>query len=385
MSRNGKVVVAMSGGVDSSVAAALLREGGYDCVGVLMRNGIEPPAPTAPADPGSGEGPACTARTCCSAADAVDARRVAARLGIPFYVVDFEREFESVIRYFTTEYHRGRTPNPCVMCNQHLKFGKLFAYADAVGAEFVATGHYARLDRTGPTPSLRRGVDAGKDQSYALFGVRRELLARMLLPVGGYHKPAIRELARTQGLVTADKPDSQEICFVPDDDYVGLLRRRDPQRVAPGDVLDMGGKVVGRHAGYQTVTVGQRKGLRIALGRPVFVVRTDPAANTITVGDRADLACGEAVVKRVNWLADVPSEAQSPHGFAATVQVRYNHDGAASRVRTEGRDTDVRVRFDPPEHAVTPGQAAVIYDGDRVIGGGWIESTVPAGKASCEV
>jgi tRNA-specific 2-thiouridylase len=369
MSRNGKVVVAMSGGVDSSVAAALLREQGFDPVGVLMRNGIEDAAPGR----GAGDGGACrtNAKTCCSASDAADARRVADRLGIPFYVLDFEREFGSIIDHFVAEYNRGRTPNPCVMCNQRLKFGKLFAYAEAVGAEFVATGHYARMDRSGPEPALHRGLDDSKDQSYALFGVRRRFLPRMLLPVGGFRKPEIRARAAEMGLAVADKPDSQDICFVPSNNYVDLLRARSPETVRPGEVVDTAGRVVGRHEGFQTVTVGQRKGLRIALGKPVYVVRTDPATNRIVVGERADLLCRSATVSKVNWLVDPPAVG-SP--LPVTAQVRYNHDGgpATLSVSAEGPET-VELAFDPPVAAVTPGQAAVFYDGDRVLGGGWID------------
>jgi tRNA-specific 2-thiouridylase len=350
MSRNGRVVVAMSGGVDSSVAAALLRDAGYECTGVLMRNGIEPV-------PGGNE------RTCCSTSDAEDARRVAARLGIRFYVLDFAREFEGIINYFVGEYNRGRTPNPCVMCNQHLKFGKLFAYADGIDAEFVATGHYARM----AAGALLRGVDRSKDQSYALFGVRRELLSRMLLPVGSYCKSEIRETARTLGLSTADKPDSQEICFVPDNDYAGVIRERTPEAVRPGDVIDSAGNVVGRHEGFQTVTIGQRKGLRIALGKPAYVTRIDPAANTVTLGDRNELLARRCTVERVNWLVDPPGAA-----FPAVVQIRYNHDGTPGTVRVASTGR-AEVEFDPPASSVTPGQAAVFYDGDRVLGGGWIE------------
>jgi tRNA-specific 2-thiouridylase len=364
MSRNGKVVVAMSGGVDSSVAAALLRDEGYECVGVLMRNGIEP-----------AEGPGCNARTCCSASDAADARRVADRLGIRFYVLDFEREFDAIINHFVAEYNRGRTPNPCVMCNQHLKFGKLFGYAQAVGAGFVATGHYARMDRTGPEPALLRGRDADKDQSYALFGVRRPLLERMLLPVGGYRKPEIRELARSLGLAVADKPDSQEICFVPSNNYMDVLRERTPDKVAPGEIRDVAGNVVGRHEGFQTATVGQRKGLRLALGRPVYVTSVDPATNTIVVGGREDLLADRVRVDRVNWLIDVPA---GP--VPVTAQIRYNHDGAAATLHPVGGD-GAELHFDPPVSAVAPGQAAVFYSGDRVLGGGWIDS---AGRMKAE-
>jgi len=358
MSRNGKAVVAMSGGVDSSVAAALLREQGYDCVGVLMRNGIE------------ASGPNCNTRTCCGASDAEDARRVADKLGIPFYVLDFEKEFGAIIDYFVGEYNRGRTPNPCVMCNQHLKFGKLFRYAEAVDAEFVATGHYAQVERLADGEvALRRGADRSKDQSYALFGVRRRLLGRMLLPIGDRCKPDIRAIARTLGLLTADKPDSQEICFVPSNNYVDLLKARSPQTLRPGDVLDTQGNRVGGHEGFQTVTIGQRKGLRIALGKPVYVVRTDPAANTITVGDREELLSRGCSVSRVNWLVDPPS---GPREISA--QIRYNHDGTPARLVPGSNEESVELEFEPATPAVTPGQAAVFYDGDRVLGGGWIDA-----------
>ena len=351
-----KVVVAMSGGVDSSVAACLLHEQGYEVVGLFMRVGAAVPGQD---DAAGGRGH----QGCCSAGDAADARFVAGMLGIPFYSLDFQQDFERIIDYFVDEYSVGRTPNPCVVCNDQLKFGKLLDYADAAWAGFIATGHYARVEGG----RLCRAVDSGKDQSYALFGVDRRVLDRVLLPVGGLTKDEVREIAGRFGLPVRDKPDSVEICFVPDQDYARLVRERRPGAFCPGDVVDSQGRVLGRHEGIGQFTIGQRRGLRIAVGHPMYVTRIDAAANTITIGPREELLCRSFAAGRLNFLTDVVGDA-----FRAEVKIRYLHRAAPAGVELCGDGTAV-VTFDEPQSAVTPGQAAVFYDGDVVIGGGWID------------
>ena len=282
-----KVVVAMSGGVDSSVAAALLLREGYDVIGVFMRLG-------SPAGVEHTEEPASCSTTgknkqgCCSVLDADDARRVAGMLDIPFYVLNFQEDFGRVIDYFVDEYNRGRTPNPCVRCNDWLKFGKLAQYAKAVGADYVASGHYARAEADPVTGRRRlmRGVDLAKDQSYVLFGMSRETLDHTLLPIGGLEKHAVRALAAEMKLPVFNKPDSQEICFVPNQDYAGLVRRRSPATFREGSFVDAAGATVGRHDGHQQFTIGQRKGLGVALGYPVYVVDIDSASNVVTLGEK---------------------------------------------------------------------------------------------------
>jgi tRNA-specific 2-thiouridylase len=383
-----RVVLAMSGGVDSSVAAHLLLQQGHDVIGVFMRHGqqspvacvtntadaslpiVEPASEISCGERSGGGGRLDHKQGCCTAADAQDARRVADRLGIPFYALNLDREFERIIDYFVAEYRRGRTPNPCVQCNNWIKFGKLFDYADAVEAQYVATGHYARLvphDEQGP--QLLRGVDAGKDQSYVLFGIGRHLLSRMLLPVGTYHKPAIRDLAAHVGLNVADKQDSQEICFVTRGRYDEFVRNwHGQEHSTSGDLVLTDGTVVGRHAGIESFTVGQRKGLGVALGEPKFVVRIEPESRRVVLGDRAELQCRSLRATNCNWLidpADLPADCQ--------VQIRYNSAPAEARVELDADDSLV-VRFAQPQAGVAPGQAAVCYDGERTLGGGWIET-----------
>src|SRR5665213_3228947 len=273
-----KVVVAMSGGVDSSVAAALLLREGYDVIGVFMRlgspAGVEVPHEEAPVENASCNTSGKSKQGCCSVLDADDARRVAGLLDVPFYVLNFQEDFGRVIDYFVAEYNRGRTPNPCVRCNDWLKFGKLAQYAEAVGADFVASGHYARA-KTDPLTGARqllRGVDHHKDQSYVLFGMSRETLDHTLLPIGGYQKHEVRAIAQEMKLPVFNKPDSQEICFVPNQDYAGLVRRRSPETFRDGELVGMDGKHVGTHGGHQHFTIGQRKGVGVAFGRPIYVV-----------------------------------------------------------------------------------------------------------------
>jgi tRNA-specific 2-thiouridylase len=410
-----RVVLAMSGGVDSSVAAHLLLEQGHDVIGVFMRHGVESPvaceARGASSEARVGEGKTAEGMSrsdnsrlahralqlpivdrldhkqgCCTASDAEDARRVADRLSIPFYAANLDAEFSRIIDYFVDEYTAGRTPNPCVQCNNWIKFGKLFDYADSVGAEFVATGHNARIgarceargasDGGGaasrlavPQAALLRGRDAGKDQSYVLFGVKREYLSRMMLPVGDFEKPAIRALAGKVGLNVATKKDSQEICFVTRGRYDEFVkaRVRVSEKLANscGELVMTDGRVVGEHAGIEGFTIGQRKNLGVALGRPVFVVRIEPESRRVVLGDREELGRRELVAADCNWLVDasgLPSRCE--------VQIRYNAAAAPADVTWDG--TRLSVRFDEPQFGVAPGQAAVVYDGERVLGGGWI-------------
>ncbi|MCG3125296.1 MAG: tRNA-specific 2-thiouridylase MnmA [Phycisphaerae bacterium] len=372
MSRNGKVIVAMSGGVDSSVAACLLKEQGYECVGVFLRVGAHAPEPDevcASAVPGAP--PARRLRHgCCSAGDAADARSVAARLGIPFYALNFEREFERIIDYFVNEYRQARTPNPCVVCNIEVKFGRLFQYAAMMDASYVASGHYARIIERAGGPCLARAKDSTKDQSYVLFGIRREDLPRCLFPLGDLPKRDVRKLAASLGLAVHDKPDSQEICFVPDNDYTRLLAERAPETQRTGEVVDQRGRLLGTHGGVGNFTIGQRRGLRLALGTPTYVTRLDAQRNQVTVGSREDLFSDALRAADVNWLTDPP-----PCRAAVDVKIRYMHTPAPATLIVEP-DRRVQVRFAEPQAAVTPGQAAVFYDHDVVLGGGWItEST----------
>ena len=367
-----KVVVAMSGGVDSSVAAALLLREGYDVVGVFMRlgspKGVQGDEPEA-SDVSSG---AKHKQGCCSVLDAADARRVAGMLGIPFYVLNFEDDFGRVIDYFVDEYNRGRTPNPCVRCNDWLKFGKLARYAEAVGADYVASGHYARVGQ-GATgrPVLMRGLDHRKDQSYVLFGITGQALAHTLLPIGGFEKHEVRALAESMKLPVYNKPDSQEICFVPSQDYAGLVRRRTPERVREGELVTPSGEVVGTHPGHQHFTVGQRKGLGIG-GRavPLYVLGVDAATNRVTVGEKSQLLAHSLVARQVNLLSDALRAGGG--AVRCTAKVRYNHAPQPASATVTGED-ELTVRFDEAQSAVTPGQAVVVYDGDVVLGGGWID------------
>jgi tRNA-specific 2-thiouridylase len=283
-------------------------------------------------------------------------------LGIPFYPLNFEREFDSLIDYFTAEYARGRTPNPCVVCNDKLKFGRLIAYADAVGADFIATGHYARVQAS----RLLRAVDRHKDQSYVLFGIERAILDRLVFPIGELTKPQVRAIAKRYDLPNREKPDSVEICFVPDRDYARVVRERRPEVFAEGDVVNRSGEVLGRHNGLANYTIGQRRGLGIAVGRPVYVTHLDVESNTVTLGDADDLLERELIADRVNYLVDAPTGA-----FRAEAKIRYLHSAAPAWVYPLP-GCAARIAFDQPQRAVTPGQAVVLYDDDVVLGGGWI-------------
>jgi len=363
----------MSGGVDSSVAAAMLVEAGYECVGVFMRQ-AQAALPSAghaaelPALPIAAPGH----QGCCSVADALDARRVADRLGMPLFALDLTDDFGRIIDYFAAEYGRGRTPNPCVRCNAWLKFGRLFDYADAIGASHVATGHYARLMQ-GPdgTADLRRGRDADRDQSYVLFDIHRERLARMMLPVGGLTKAEVRSRAAALGLVTADKPDSQEICFVAPGEHARLVAARLGGSRA-GEIVALDGRVLGRHEGIERFTVGQRQGLGVAVGEPLYVVRIEPETCRVVVGRRDDVPERRLVAAEATWLVDPP-----PQPFACEVQCRAQRD-AAPAVVTPLPDGRFVAEFtggaDRSPGPISPGQPAVCYAGDRLLGGGWIEA-----------
>jgi tRNA-uridine 2-sulfurtransferase len=354
-----RVVLAMSGGVDSSVAAVLLKEQGYDVLGIFMRTGT------------TAEDADRRSKTCCSVADAVDAQRVADRLDIPFYALDFERDFARIKDYFADEYLAGRTPNPCVVCNIWLKFGKLWAYGKQVGADFVATGHYARIvSADDGTTRVARGADRSKDQSYVLFGLRRDLLPHVLFPVGGYTKPEIRALAREHGLPVHDKPDSQEICFVPDDDYLSFVRDRRPERATAGRIVDEDGKDLGEHAGIEGFTIGQRRGLGVAVGSPRYVIQIEPLQRTVTVGRKESLEKLGLIASRFNWQGPVPAGT-----IPCLAQIRAQHRAVPATV-TPLADERVRVVFDVAQSAITPGQVITVYQDDVVMGGGWIEGAL---------
>ncbi len=364
-----RVVLAMSGGVDSSVAAVLLKEQGFDVVGLFMRTGAHSGEADARADHKKG---------CCSAIDAADARRIADKLDIPFYALDFEREFDRIIDYFADEYLAGRTPNPCVVCNNWLKFGKLWAFGRQLDADFIATGHYARIEAGADgRAELHRAVDADKDQSYVLYGIDRNILPNLLFPIGGYRKPEVRALARRWNLPVAEKPDSVEICFVPDGDHASLIRRRRPQLATAGAVVDTHGTVLGEHDGYERFTIGQRKGLGIATDRKRYVLEIVPETHTIVLGDKEDLEATGLDASRVNWLIHPPET----HALACTAKIRYRHPGAAARVLALP-DGGARVEFTEPQSAVTPGQAVAFFLGDRVLGGGWIEKARQGDRVS---
>ncbi len=351
-----RIVVAMSGGVDSSVAAALIVEGGYDAVGVTMHL-------------------AGSASRCCSLADADDARRVAERLGIRFFVANYTDRFRTeVMETFADAYRAGRTPIPCIPCNSRFKFQYLLERAGVFGAAQVASGHYARVDVDPETGlrRLRRAADADKDQSYFLFELTQRQLAAVQFPLGELKKSEVRRIARRLGLATAEKPESQEICFVPDGDYAAAVERIRPG-AAPGEgeVVDRDGTVLGRHRGIHRFTVGQRKGLGLNSRERMYVTGIDAARNRVTVGAVDELRASGAVLERVAWIAGKPP--RTP--VHATVRIRYRHAGADAEIEPLG-EARARVRFDEPVSAVSPGQAAVFYAGDAVLGGGWIAESI---------
>ena len=354
----------MSGGVDSSVTAALLKRQGYEVIGATMKLWSESNEKTESEieDP---------ERACCSLSAVEDARRVAQMLDIPHYVFNFQAAFErDVIDYFTAEYLAGRTPNPCIACNRHIKFGAFWQRARELSADFIATGHYARIEFD---PHLQRyrllkGLDERKDQSYVLYHLNQELLAHFLLPLGGLTKPETREWAAEFGFLVANKPESQEICFIPANDYRRFLENRAPGTITPGLFVSADGQVLGRHKGFACYTVGQRKGLGIALGQPMFVSAIDPATNQVTLGPESAIFSHYLTARDVNWITgELPA---TP--FRALAKIRYNAAASPAEI-TVLPDRRLSVRFDEKQRAITPGQSVVLYDGNSVIGGGIIE------------
>jgi tRNA-uridine 2-sulfurtransferase len=362
MSRNGKVLVAMSGGIDSTITALMLNDQGYEVVGITMKTWDYASSGTSKKETG-----------CCNIDSFNDARTAAVHHGFPHFILDIREEFgDFVIDNFVDEYLAGRTPNPCVMCNTHIKWRALLKRADALDCEFIATGHYAKIAvHDNGRFFISRGVDDLKDQSYVLWGLQQDLLSRTILPLGTYHKPEIRQMAIDYGYPElAKKSESYEICFVPDNDYRGFLKRRIPElesQVANGNFVDRTGQIVGKHRGYPFYTIGQRKGLEVTFGKPVYVTHIQPETNTIVLGDESDLKRKEMLVGKLNWQ----KYNGVTDGMEAITKVRYKDKGTFSNLYND--DSRVKVKFYDDAKGIAPGQSAVFYDGDDVIGGGIIQ------------
>ena len=354
-----KALIAMSGGVDSSVAALLTKEKGIDCIGCTMKLYEAEDTDLPPAE----------SKTCCSLDDTEDARSVAFRLGMPFYVFNYKEEFrDKVMNRFAESYEKGETPNPCIDCNKYLKFGKLQERAEVLGCDYVVTGHYARIEKQGEKYVLKRALDESKDQSYVLYNLTQELLAHTLFPLGELTKKEARGIAEANGFVNANKPDSQDICFVPDGDYATVVEKITGRIPEPGDFVDKEGNVIGQHKGIINYTIGQRKGLGLAMGHPVFVCDICPENNAVVIGENEDLMKREVLVRDFNWISgETPAEP-----VRCTAKTRYRmKDQPAVIYPLEGGGA--KIVFDDPQRAITRGQSAVAYDGDVVLGGGVIE------------
>ena len=353
-----KVVVGMSGGVDSSVAAYLLKQQGYEVIGVTMQIWQKEDNQTVEENGG-----------CCGLSAVEDARRVAQMLDIPYYVMNFREEFDQkVIRYFMREYLNGRTPNPCIACNRYVKWESLLQRSMQIGADYIATGHYARIEQLqNGRYAIRNSVTAAKDQTYALYNLTQEQLMRTKMPVGAYEKGQVRAIAEELGLYVAHKPDSMEICFVPDQDYARFIEENSGKKIPEGNFVTTDGKIVGRHRGITHYTVGQRKGLNLSMGKPVFVLEIRPETNEVVIGDGTEVYADRLICSDLNFMS-VPD---FPDDFPVVAKIRYNHRGTKAHVRRIGAD-QAEVIFEEPVRAVTPGQAVVFYDGEYVAGGGTI-------------
>lgn len=352
------VVVGMSGGVDSSVAAYLLKEQGYEVIGVTMQIWQDEERETLEEQGG-----------CCGLSAVDDARRVAWNLDIPYYVMNFKSEFkDKVIDYFIDEYTKGRTPNPCIACNRYVKWESLLKRSMDIGADYIATGHYAQIEQLpNGRYALKRSVTEAKDQTYALYNLTQDQLKRTLMPVGAYHKDEIRRIAEEIGLQIANKPDSQEICFIPDHDYAGFIKENSEMELEEGNFVNLKGEIIGRHKGITHYTVGQRKGLNLSMGHPVFVVEIRPETNEVVIGENEDIFTDTLRCSQLNWMS-----IEEPEGEISVIaKIRYSHKGAPCTIRKVGDDL-VECKFREPQRAITPGQAVVFYDGEYVAGGGTI-------------
>ncbi len=351
-----RILCAMSGGVDSSVAALLLKQQGHEVIGVSMK------LRDMPVDP------SVKVSGCCSVEDFNDARRVCDSLEIPFYAINFKDQFkEKVMDVFASEYLKGRTPNPCVLCNQDIKFDALLAKAEEMDCEFVATGHYARIQKVGDTYQLLRGVDSKKDQSYFLFSLGQKELSKMMFPVGHLIKPQVREIAREYNLKTKDKPESMEICFVPNDDPAAFLESYVEKLTPPGDYIDLQGQVIGKHEGIHKYTIGQRRGINIAMGKRFYVQKINPQTNQITLAEDGALYQDGLVASKVGWIGSQPN----PDEWISA-KIRYRTEPSECQIQA-AENGEYQVIFKEGQRAITPGQALVFYRGDEVLGGGWIE------------